>query len=264
METVIRILNTQVGPKPFYDWFSKILRDLALKRLLAPSVTSGATAQLNTNEIIIQTLLCVKSLITRDILLTDDAVIAWILLRRLLTLPPPPPPNLRHSTHPTDSEPPNLDLGLNLNHIKLAGGLFEALEGWLSQGEETDRWKRVKVCMEGMMQLFSSSIDHAGLDAVCPVQMAKAEGLVRALDVHMSRLGGAAAVLERKRRSWGRETTYEVGEWDLLVSGFKGFEGGGYSVGITTHVSHMDPFPPLSLLYSRLCKSMNTDFSPKM
>ena len=224
VETVIRILNTEVGPKPFYNWFSHILWDLRWERL---------PAQLNTNEITIQILLCVnKLLITRDILVTDDVITAWILLRRLLTLPPFPPPNLPHSTHPTDSEPPNPGLGLNLDHITLAGGFFEALKGWLSQGEETDRWERVKECMEGMIRLFSSSIDIAALHAKCPVQMAKAAGLVRALDERMSRLGGAAAVLERKRSIW--EHTYKVGEWDLLVSRFKGIEGGGgHSVEIT-------------------------------
>ena len=87
--------------------------------------------------------------------------------------------------------------------------------------------------MEGMIGLFSCSINIAALHAERPVQMAKAAGLVRALSVHMSRLGGAAAVLERK--TWRGEITYEVGEWDLLVSGFKGIEGGdGYSVEITT------------------------------
>ena len=78
--------------------------------------------------------------------------------------------------------------------------------------------------MEGMIRLFSSSIDIAALHAEHPVQMAKAAGLVRALDVHLSRLGGVAAVLERKRSSW--DTTYEVGGWEFLVSGFKGIEGG--------------------------------------
>ena len=132
---------------------------------------------------------------------------------------------------PIDSEP--LGLGLNLDHIKLAGGLFEALEGWLSQGEEMDGWERVEVCMEGMIDLFSYSINIAALHAECPVQMAKAAGLVRALDVQMSRLGGAAAVLERKRRRW--DTTFEVGKWEFLVSCFKGIEGGGgHSVEIRT------------------------------
>ena len=228
-ETVIRILNTQDVPTHFYGWLFEILRDLASKPLLAPSVTTGAAAQLNTNKIIIQTLLCVnKFLITRDTPLTEDVVMVWILLRQLLSLPPSPPPNLRHSTHTTDSEPPNFGLGLNLDHIKLAGGFFEALVGWLSRGKEADRWERVKVCAEGMIRLFSSSIDIAALNAVCPEQMAKAAGLVRALDVHMSRLGGAAAVLERTR-CWFYLPTQkisEVGEWDSLVSRFEGIEGG--------------------------------------
>ncbi|EDR04280.1 uncharacterized protein LACBIDRAFT_330779 [Laccaria bicolor S238N-H82] len=117
-----------------------------------------------------------------------------------ITPPPPPPlPNLRQSTHPIDAEPPNLSLGLNLDYIKLAGELFEELEVWLSRGKEMGRWERVKVCTVGMMRLCPSSIDIAALDTVYPVQMAKAAGLVRALDVHMSRLGGAAAVLGRER-----------------------------------------------------------------
>ena len=227
VETVIRILNTQDAPEAFHRWFSEILQDLTLKPLLAP---------LNTSEIIIQTLLCVKCCLARDKLLIKDVANAWTVLRQLLTLPSPPPPHLRHSTPPIDSEPPKLALGLNLDHIKLAGGLFEALEGWLSRGEETDRWERVKVCTEGMIRLFSSSIDIAGLDAVCPVQMAMAARLVRALDVHMSRLGGAAAVLERKNgfeRRRGRrrldfplERTCEVVEWEFLVSSFEGIGGG--------------------------------------
>ena len=103
------------------------------------------------------------------------------------------------------------------------------------------------MCVEGMIWLFSSSINIAGLNGVCPEQMAKAGGLVGALNVHLSTLGGAAGVLERRRRSWDTtsdvgdttydvgDTTYEVGEWDLLVSRFKGIEGGGgHSVEITT------------------------------
>ncbi|EDR09582.1 uncharacterized protein LACBIDRAFT_326040 [Laccaria bicolor S238N-H82] len=146
----IWILNMQNVPPPCYRWLSQILWDLRLGLLPAPVVT-----QLNTNKIIIQALLCVNTFITRDILCTDDAVMAWILLRQLLTLPPSAPPN---STHPTNSEPFNLD------HIKLAGGFFKALEGWLSRGQETDQWVRVKVCAEGMMRLFSSPIDIAALN----------------------------------------------------------------------------------------------------
>ena len=232
VETVIRILKTQNVSTHFYRWLSWILRDLQWERLRTPSVTTKAVAQLNTDEITIQALLCVnKFLITRDILVIKDISRAWTLLRRLITLFPSPPPNLQHSMPPIDSEP--LGLGLNLDHIKLAGGLFEALEGWLSQGEETDGWERVEVCMEGMIDLFSYSINIAALHAECPVQMAKAAGLVRALDVQMSRLGGAAAVLERKRRRW--DTTFEVGKWEFLVSRFKGIEGGGgHSVEIRT------------------------------
>jgi len=231
VETVIRIFNTQDVPRSFYGWLSQILVDLASEPLLAPSVTTGAAAQLNTKEIIIQTLLCVKSLITQDLLSARDVVMVWALLRQLLTLPPYPPlPNLQHSTHSIDSEPPNLGLDLNLDHIKLAGGLFEALEVWLSRGKEMDRWDRVKVCTEGMIRLFPSSIDIAALDGVCPVEMAKVAGFVKALDVHMSRLGGAAAVLGRRGRwlhvFFSMEKACEVGEWDFLVSGFEGIEGG--------------------------------------
>ena len=215
VETVIRILNTQEVPKSFYGWFSEILQDLASKPLLAPSVTTEAACQLNTNKIIIQTLMCVKLIITRDLLLPEDVAMAWTLLRQLLTLS-----TLRHSTHPIDSEPLNLSLGVNHDHIKLAGGLFEALKGWISQGKETYR-ERVKVCTEGMIRLFSSSIDIAALDAVC---LAKAAGLVRALDEHMSTLGGTAAVLESKW-DWSLdfpiEKTCEIGEWDSLVNNLR-------------------------------------------
>ena len=230
VETVIRILKTQDVSTSFYRWLSQILGDMWLEGFPVLSVTTRAAAQLNTNEITVQTLLCInKFLITRDILLVRDVITAWILLHRLLTLPPPLP-NLGHSTPPIDSEPPNLGLGLNLDHIEIAGGLFEGLEGWLSQGEEKDRRERVKVCMEGMIRLFSSSIDIAALSAVCPEQMAKAAGLVRALDEHLSRLGDAATVLGaatvlKRRRSW--DTAYGVGEWESLVSRFQGIEGGG-------------------------------------
>ena len=74
--------------------------------------------------------------------------------------------------------------------------------------------------MEGMIRLFFFSNDIAALHAERPVQMAKAAGLVRALDVHLPRLGGAAAVLEREKSTW--KHPYKVGEWDLLVSRFKG------------------------------------------
>ena len=169
-----------------------------------------------------------KILIPRDILFTEDVAILWTLLRRLLTLPPLPPPNFPHSTPPIDSERPNPGLGLNLDHIELAGGLFEALEGWLSRGEETDRWERVKVCAEGMIRLSSSSIDIAALNAVCPEQMAKAAGLVRALGVHISKLGGAAAVLDGTRRGFdlSEQKISEIGEWDFLVTRFNGIERG--------------------------------------
>ena len=232
VETVIRILNTQDVPGPFYDWLSQILQDLASRPLLAPSVSTGAVAQFkNTEEIIIQSLLCVKSLITRDSLRTLDVVMAWALLRQLLTPPPPPLPSLRQSTNATDSEPPNLGLGLNLDHVKLAARLFEELEVWLSRGKEMGRWERVKVCTEGMIRLFPSSIDIAALDTVCPVQMAKAARLVRALDVHMSRLGGAAAVLGREREKWWHEffgeKAFEVEEWAFLVSAFDGIDHEG-------------------------------------
>ena len=58
--------------------------------------------------------------------------------------------------------------------------------------------------------------------------MAKAAGLVRALDVRISRLGGAAAVLDGTRRGFDlpRQKISEIGEWDSLVSRFKGIEGG--------------------------------------
>jgi hypothetical protein len=95
---------------------------------------------------------------------------AWALLRQLPTPPPPRPLNPRHSTHPIDPEPLNLSLGLNLDHIKLAGGLFEELEVWLLRGKEMDRWE--KVCTEGMIRLFLPSIDIPALDTVCPVQVA--------------------------------------------------------------------------------------------
>ena len=215
VETVIRILNTQDVPAAFHRWLSEIMQDLALNPLLAPS---GAVAQLNPKEIIIQTLLCVKFLIIKDKLLIKDVANAWTLLRQLLTLPSPPPPHLRA----------NLVLGLNLDHIKLAGGFFEALEAWLSWGKEKDGWQRVTACAGEMIRLFSSSIDIVALNAEHPVQMAKAAGLVRALGVHISRLGGAAAVLEGTRRGFdlpGQKIS-EVGEWDSLVSRFKGIDGG--------------------------------------
>ena len=93
------------------------------------------------------------------------------------------------------------------------------------------RWERVKVCTEGMIRLFPSSIDIAALDTVCPLQMAKAARLVRALDVHMSRLGGAAAVLGREREKWWHEffgeKAFEVEEWAFLVSAFDGIDHEG-------------------------------------
>ena len=232
VETVIRILNTHTQDEPasFSFWLSEILWDLASKPLLAPSVTTGAAAQLNTSKIIIQTLLCVKKfLITRGFLLPHDIVMVWILLRQLLTLPPPPPPNLQHSTPPIDSEPPNRHLGLNLDHIKLSGELFEVFPVWLSRGSIFGWEDYVRVCTEGMIRLFSSSIDIAALNAEYPVQMTKAAGLVRALDEQMSRLGGAAAVLERTRCWFDllEQKTCEVGEWHSLVCRFEGIEGGG-------------------------------------
>ena len=101
---------------------------------------------------------------------------------------------------PIDSEPPNLSLGLDLDHIKLAGRLIEALTVWLLLGKEIDRWQRVKACVGEMIRLFTSSINIVALNAVYPVQMAKVAGLVRAPDVHISRLRGVAVVLDWTRR----------------------------------------------------------------
>ena len=129
---------------------------------------------------------------------------------------------------PIDSEPPNLGLGLDLDHIKLASRLFEALTAWLPLGKQIDRWQRVKACAGEMIRLFSSSIDIVVLNAECPVQMAKAAGLVRALGVDISKLGGAAAVLDGMRRGFDlpEQKISEIGEWDSLVTRFNGIEGG--------------------------------------
>ncbi|KAF8960793.1 hypothetical protein BDZ97DRAFT_1905772 [Flammula alnicola] len=186
IETVIRILNSQDVPRPFYDWLSEILQELASA---SPSSTqSNSTHSLLNPEINVQVLLCVNNIISRRHgLQTLDVVVAWALLRRLLA-----------PSFITAQEDSGVAVNVNVNHLKLACSLFEEFEQWIACGKEIERWERVKLCAEGMMTVFNPLPNLSWLQSICP-EMTKAMSLVRALEVHLATLGGPSAVLLRER-----------------------------------------------------------------
>ena len=215
IENVIRILNSQDVPQPFYDWLSEILQDLWAAS--PSSAQSSASDMLLDPELNVQVLLCVKTIISRRHgLKTLDIVVAWALLHRLLA------PSFSGGAAQEDTGVAAAHL--SVGHLRLACGLFEELEDWVRAGKEIERWERVKLCAEGMMTVFGHALDldlNVGwLHGVCP-EMVRAQSLVLALSFHMQNLGGVGEVLVRK--GWCLEywEGYKEADWEWLMKVFQ-------------------------------------------
>ena len=210
VESLLRILNSQEVPPPFYDWLSEVLRELASG---LPTLDSEVPFPALNTEIIVQVLLCMKTLMKREGrngLRVMDFVVAWALLQHLLS------PTL------LDSSDDDRETGMNVNveHLKLACGMFEGFENWITQGREIERCDRVKLCTEGMITVFPPSVDVALLRKFCP-EITKALSLVLALAVQMTTLGGPSVVLSREKRWWLEYwEAYTEKDWDNLMETF--------------------------------------------
>lgn len=214
IETVIRILNSQDVPRPFYDWLSEILQELASP---SPSSTQGHAAARQSfinPEIKVQVLLCVKNIISRrHALQTSDVVVAWALLHRLVA------PSLASSSL-QDEGGAALPVAANTQHLKLACALFEEFEMWIQSGKEIERWERVKLCAEGMLTVFGTAPDMLWLRGVCP-DIYKARALVRTLDVHLATFGGPEEVLMREQWWLDYWDGYNEVDWNRLTQRFR-------------------------------------------
>lgn len=214
IETVIRILNSQDVPRPFYDWLSEILQELA-----SPSSTStqghAAARQSYINaEIKVQVLLCVKNIISRRrALQTSDVVVAWALLHRLVA------PSLASSALP-DEGSDAVPICANTQHLKLACALFEEFEMWIQAGNAIERWERVKLCAEGMLTVFGAAPDMMWLRGVCP-DIYKARSLVCTLGTHFATLGGPEEVLAREQWWLDYWDGYNEADWNRLTHKFR-------------------------------------------
>jgi hypothetical protein len=211
LESLLRILNSQEVPQPFYDWLSEILKELA------SSPASDSFSVMN-HEIDLQILLCMKGLMKRSgrsSLRTLDLVVAWALLHHLLT------PSLLDC-----SEDRVAGMNVNVGHLKLACGMFEEFEHWITRGREIERCDRVKLCAEGMITVFPPSIDLLWLRTFCP-EMEKALSLVDALEIQLGALGGPSAVLSSEKRWWlDYWEAYSEKDWSDLVENFRRTEQG--------------------------------------
>jgi hypothetical protein len=195
-------------PQPFYDWLSEILQDFAATS--PSSVDSNSSFSLLNPEICIQVLLCVKNVLPRKYgLQILDVVVAWSILHRLLA------PSLISA-----QEDQGTTINFNVNHLKLACGMFEDFEKWINKAKEIERWERVKLCAEGMMTIFSPSLDLSWLEDVCP-EISKALSLLRALEVHITSLGGPSAILSRERWWLDYWETYNEQDWERLLESFQ-------------------------------------------
>lgn len=211
LESLLRILNSQEVPQPFYDWLSEILKELA-------SSPPPDTFSITNHEIDVQILLCMKGLMKRSgrsELRTLDLVVAWALLHHLLT------PSLLEC-----SEDRVARVNVNPDHLKLACGMFEEFEHWIIRGRQIERCDRVKLCAEGMITVFPPSIDLVWLRTFCP-DMGKALSLVNALEIQMGALGGPSAVLSLEKRWWlDYWEAYTEKDWIELLGNFKRIEEG--------------------------------------
>lgn len=216
IDTVIRILNSQDAPRPFYDWLSEILQELASAESSAHVNTDSPHSLLNP-EIKVRVLLCVKNVILRRrALQTSDLVDAWALLHRLLA------PSFIRSQDPDDDYAATT--GVSVRHLRLACALFEAFEMWVESGREIERWERVKLCAEGMLTVFGGTLDMQWTWHVCP-DMVKAHALVSTLNTRLATLGGPAEVLMRDKRWLEYWEGYNESDWTRLTKTFREMEG---------------------------------------
>ena len=206
LESLVRILNSQEVPRPFYDWLSEILQQLVSN---APSSNSRSSFSILNPEINVQILLCVKKLIQRDGLRILDLVVAWALLHHLLS------PSLMDT-----SEERSMGMNVNVHHLQLACGMFEEFEKWILHGRHLERSDRVKLCAEGMMTVFPPSVDLSWLASFCP-DMVKAVSLVRSLEIQMAVLGGPSIVLMRERWWLDYWEVYSDKDWERLLLSFQ-------------------------------------------
>ncbi|TFK17738.1 hypothetical protein FA15DRAFT_308815 [Coprinopsis marcescibilis] len=166
IEAVVRILNSQEVPEPFYDWLTEILAELTGKvvsTLPQPShrrisgdadmpLGSGAQASAAKvaldEEIVVQVLMCVKdSILARNLSRIVDVGMMWNLIHHLL---------YESVTGAKDGSgvaavPPKFSI---LQNRALILEIVEDLNGWLRRGKERDRPDRVKICAEGVMKVF--------------------------------------------------------------------------------------------------------------
>ena len=249
IESVIRILNSQQVPEPFYDWLSQILQQVATTTSSSSSSlppesseeeeSSGALLlqqqhHLLNPEIHIQILLCVKTLLARNALQILDVVVAWSLLHRLLSSGMRTVlPNDDHD----DDDPPTtttvivgLNGVINIHHLKLACAMFEEFQVWLTKGKEMNRWERVKLCSEGMLTVFAPPVDIAWLERTCPAEMSKAASLLRSLESYMSSSIGrssssssssSSGIWLRRKWSLGRWENFNEKDWKRLLADFR-------------------------------------------
>jgi hypothetical protein len=112
-------------------------------------------------------------------------------------------------------------MNVNVDHLKLACGMFEEFEHWIIRGREIERCDRVKLCAEGMITVFSPSIDLVWLRTFCP-EMERALSLVNALEIQLDALGGPSAVLSQEKRWWlDYWEAYTEKDWSELVGNFR-------------------------------------------
>ncbi|RXW17343.1 hypothetical protein EST38_g8506 [Candolleomyces aberdarensis] len=201
-------------------------------------------------EVLVQVLMCVRGLITLDRLRVLDVVMAWNLIYYLLYGFSDQPQVLidahsrgagaRISTADIfvdDGRRKALNPETKDQYMELVLSIVEALIEWLGKGKQMDRWERVKLCAEGVLKVFPpavltafSATTSTGYVPFEPPQMDQEAmeeeehpmmsvvGLVRALDDHMLRMGGAPAVFQREK--WWHEfwdSRFSGEEWRVLL-----------------------------------------------
>jgi hypothetical protein len=171
VETVVRILNSQDVPQPFYDWLTDILIEMSGRvvsvnvgttlrksRLTLPRGSNDRRATVaakreqllaEDEELVVQVLMCVRGLITKNALRVLDIVMAWNLIYYLL---------YGFGDHPIVAPPASATTNRQRQYLPLVLSIVDALDGWLEQGKERDRWERVKLCAEGVLKVFPPEV----------------------------------------------------------------------------------------------------------
>ncbi|KAF8800057.1 hypothetical protein BYT27DRAFT_7342631 [Phlegmacium glaucopus] len=222
IESVIRILNSQPVPEPFYDWFSQILQEVVVPSSSSLDESEAVVLHIG-SDIHLQILLCLKTLLAQNGLQILDVVVAWSLVHRLLST------GMRTtaSAAPLDDDDDPMMLkkplnGVNIHQLRLAGEIFEEFEIWLTKGKEIKRWERVKLCAEGMITVFTPPTDIVWLESLCPEMLSKACSLLRSLEGYISTFGGGpSAVLLRQKWSLGCWENFDEEEWKRLLVDFR-------------------------------------------